>query len=218
MEHLKVRIIRPSYRRLKQIQKAIKTNILSKVILPNNIHGGVKKKSNKTNAKAHQGNKYIFATDLQEFFPSITHKQVFTMFLGLGYSNYIAHWLTKLTSCGFELPQGTPTSTHLANLVFLAIDKKLTIFCKKNQITYTRFVDDLTFSSQQDFSTLTNEILSFVTSAVFKISQRKSQYKGKQSITGVLVFPNYIDAPQKIKAKAKQEKLNKGKPTEMAQF
>jgi len=201
----KKRTIRPSYTRLKQIQKSIKVNILSKIELPINIQGGVKKKSNITNAKRHQGNKYQFATDLQDFFPSVSHKQIFKLFLGLGCSNHMAHWLTKLTSIEFELPQGTPTSTAIANLIFLETDKKLIALCDANQITYTRFVDDLTFSSQKDFRSLTSEILDIVRSSGFKISYRKTKYEGDQTLTGIKVFNNYIDAPDKIKEKAKAE-------------
>ena len=202
----KQRIIRPSFKRLKQIQKLIKINILGKVELPDNIQGGIKKKSNITNAKKHQGNKYQFATDLQDFFPSITHKQIYNLFLSLGYSNHIAHWLTKLTSIEFELPQGTPTSTAIANLVFYEIDKKLIILSKTNGITYTRFVDDLTFSSSQDFRSLTVQMLDIVRAGGFNISYRKTKYQGNQTLTGIIVFNNYIDAPDKIKSKAKEEK------------
>ncbi len=201
----KKRIIRPSYSRLKQIQKSIKINILSKIKLPENIQGGVKKKSNITNAKKHQGNKYQFSTDLQDFFPSVTHKQIFKLFLDLGYSNHIAYWLTKLTSIEFELPQGTPTSTAIANLVFIETDKKLIALCNENKITYTRFVDDLTFSGPKDFQSLTNEILDIVKGSGFKISYRKTKYEGDQTLTGIKVFNNYIDAPDKIKEKAKAE-------------
>lgn len=201
----KERVIRPSYNRLKAIQASIKTNILSKVELPDNIQGGVKKKSNISNAKKHQGNKYVFATDLQDFFPSINHKQIFVLFLQLGYSKYIAHWLTKLTSIEFELPQGTPTSTAIANLVFLNIDKKLIELSKENRLTYTRFVDDLVFSSSKDFRHLTNPIIGFIKSGGFKISYRKTKYEGDQLITGIKVFNNYIDAPDKIKSSAKNE-------------
>lgn len=61
----KKRIIRPSKKRLKIIQSKIKDRILSKIELPNNVHGGVKKRSNISNAKPHQGNKYVFVTDLK---------------------------------------------------------------------------------------------------------------------------------------------------------
>lgn len=202
---LKLRPIRPSLKRLKVIQKAIKNKILAPIPLPKNIHGGVKRKSNITNAKPHQGNKYKFTTDLLGFYPSVKYDQVFSRFLSLGYSAHFAHWLTKLTTWKYELPQGTSTSPHLANLVFLEIDDKLIPFSKANNLTYTRYVDDLTFSSQQDFKPVLNEILGIITSCDYKISYRKTSYQGDQTVTGIDVFNNFIDAPQKIKDKAKNE-------------
>lgn len=202
---VKKRTIRPSLFMLKKIQKRIKTTILDKVILPPNILGGVKGKTNILNAKLHQGNKYIFCTDLQEFFPGINHRQIHNMFLKLGYSQHVAHWLTKLTSIEFELPQGTPTSTAIANIVFLPVDKRLIALCKTAGITYTRYVDDLTFSSPKDFRPLISEMLSYVTETGFKISYRKTSYQGEQLITGIKVHNNYIDSPDKIKKKVLAE-------------
>lgn len=203
---IKQRAIRPSLNRLKIIQKAIKIKILAPIPLPENIHGGVKGKSNISNAKPHQGNKYQFTTDLQEFYPNVKYDQVYHTFLSHGYSDHFAHWLTKLTTWKYELPQGTPTSPHLANLVFLDIDKSLIPFCKINNLTYTRYVDDLTFSSQQDFKSLLNNLLEIIKSSDFKISYRKTSYKGDQTVTGINVFNNFIDAPQKIIDKSHTEK------------
>ena len=202
---VKQRTIRPSLFTLKKIQKRIKKVILDAVKFPANIQGGVKGKTNILNAKRHQGNKYIFCTDLQEFYPGINHRQIHDMYLKLGYSKYIAHWLTKLTSIEFELPQGTPTSTAIANIVFLTVDKKLIDICKSADITYTRYVDDLTFSSPKDFRSLIDSILSTVTGGGFKISYRKTSYQGEQLITGIKVHNNYIDSPDKIKKKVMEE-------------
>lgn len=206
---IKERTIRPSLKELKIIQSNIKNRILTPIELPDCIHGGVKKKSNITNAKPHQGNKFQFTTDLQEFYPNITSQRVYDTFCNLKFTNHFSHWLTILTTWKYELPQGTPTSTHIANLVFLPTDIKLIELCKANNITYTRYVDDLTFSSQQDFRHLLNEILNIVTSNEFKLSYRKTKYKGNQTITGVNVFLNKIDAPEKIKQKAKLEEETK---------
>lgn len=202
---VKERIIRPSLKELKVIQRRIKDKILVPISLPLNVHGGVRKKSNITNAKPHQGKKYQFTTDLQEFYPNITSQRVYDTFLELGFSTHFSHCLTKLTTWKFELPQGTPTSTHIANLVFLKTDMELIELCNKNDITYTRYVDDLTFSSQQDFRHLLNDILEIVTSNDFKLSYRKTHYKGNQTITGIEVFLNKIAAPKKIIKKAKLE-------------
>jgi RNA-directed DNA polymerase len=195
-------------RKLKVIQSLIKDKILVPITLPDNIHGGVKGKNNVTNAKPHQGKKYKFTTDLQNFYPSIKHKQVYNTFILLGYSDHLAHWLTKLTTWKYELPQGTPTSTHIANLVFLETDKKLIELAERHNLTYTRYVDDLTFSSQQDFKSILNDILNIVQESGFNISYRKTKYSGNQVVTGIEIFNNSIDVPKKIKVKAKEEKLS----------
>lgn len=206
---IKQRTIRPSLKELKVIQTNIKNRILAPIELPNCVHGGVKKRSNISNAKPHQGNKYQFTTDLQEFYPNIDFQRVYNTFIGLKFSPHYAHWLTKLTTWKYELPQGTPTSTHIANLVFLETDIKLIDLCNKHGITYTRYVDDLTFSSQQDFRHTLNDILHIVTSGSFKLSYRKTKYSGNQTITGINVFLNKIDAPEKIIEKANAEKDTK---------
>lgn len=206
---VKQRIIRPSLKELKVIQKNIKDKILSPITLPDCVHGGVKGRSNITNAKPHQGNKYKFATDLQEFYPNISSQRVYDTFLSLGFSPHYSHWLTKLTTWKYELPQGTPTSTHIANLVFLETDLQLINLCKQNNITYTRYVDDLTFSSQQDFRPVLNDILNIVTENNFKLSYRKTKYSGDQTITGIDVFLHKIDAPKKIIEKAEIEVVSK---------
>ncbi len=204
----KMRVIRPSLRRLKEIQSSIKKRILSEIQLPDNIHGGVKGKSNITNAKPHQGKKFKFTTDLKDFYPSVKSTKVYNSFLLLGFSNHIAHWLTKLTTWRYELPQGTPTSTHVSNIAFLETDRKLIAFSKQHNLTYTRYIDDLTFSSQQDFKSMLGDILEIIKSDDFNINYRKTIYSvGPTSVTGIDVFNNFIDAPLKIKIKVKEEAL-----------
>jgi len=203
---LKMRIIRPSKGKLKIIQKKIKSNILSEIFLPENVHGGVRRRSNISNAKPHQGKKYQFTTDLQNFYPSIKSKQVYDCFLKLGFSNHFASYITKLSTWKGEVPQGAPTSTAVSNLVFLKTDIELIDFCNKNEITYTRYIDDLTFSSQKDFRDLIPELMKMVTKSGFKVSFRKTLYSGNQNITGIDVFLNKIDAPKKIKEKVNDEK------------
>jgi len=201
---VKKRTIRPSLKELKVIQRAIKERILVPITMPPNIHGGVKKKSNITNAKPHQGKKFQFTTDLQDFYPSIKYKRVYDTFLKFKFSNHYSHWLTKFTTWKFELPQGTPTSTHVSNIVFLETDYRLIEFCNRYDITYTRYVDDLTFSSQKCFKQHLQTLLEIVLDSGFKLSHRKTKYEGFQNITGIDVFNNYIDAPKKILEKTKE--------------
>lgn len=190
---------------LKLAQKRIKINIIDKVELPTNVHGGIKGRSNITNAKIHQGHKYLFETDLQEFYPNISKEVVYQTFLELGYSSHFSHWLTKLTTKDNQLPQGSPASLGISNLVFMKTDIKLNQFCRANSITFTRYVDDLTFSSQRNFGDKIQEILNIVINDNFKISRRKTVYDSKQTITGIQTFLNKIDAPQHLIEKSRHE-------------
>ncbi|UZU00097.1 reverse transcriptase family protein [Chryseobacterium fluminis] len=203
---VKKRYIRPSFLKLKTLQNNIKINILEKISLPSNVHGGVKKNNNITNAKKHQGKKYVLTTDLQEFFPSVKSPMVYQTFIDLGFNEQFAFYITRFVTWKGELPQGTPTSTHIANIVFLKIDNQLITFCRQYDITYTRFVDDLTFSSQQDFHHVISDILEIVKSCGFRLSMRKTKYSGNQIITGIKVFNHKIDAPEKIIEKVEIEK------------
>ncbi len=204
---IKERIIRPSKTRLKKIQSKIKDRILSDIKLPNNVHGGVKKKSNISNAKPHQGKKYIFTTDLKDFYPSIKAKKIHRAFIELGFNKQFAFYITKLTTWKGELPQGTPTSTHISNIIFLETDYKLIKICEEQGIIYTRYIDDLTFSSQKDFQDLIPIFLKIVQESGLKISRRKTFYNGNQNVTGINIFLNKIDAPEKIILKANEEEV-----------
>jgi len=190
---------------LKAVQSRIKSKVLSEIKLPDNVHGGVKGRSNITNAKPHQGNKCRFTTDLQEFYPNIKTKQVYEALIARGFSCHTSHWLTRLTTLDNEVPQGAPTSTAISNLVFFETDIKLINLCTQNEIVYTRYVDDLTFSSQKDFGHLIKAIITIVSDSHFKINYRKTKYSGMQPVTGIDIFLNKIDGTEKIIEKAKRE-------------
>jgi RNA-directed DNA polymerase len=204
---IKKRVIRPSKTKLKIIQSRINERILNLIDLPNNIHGGRKKHSNVTNAKPHQGKKYILTTDLKHFYPSVSYKTVYNSFLKLGFNKQCAFYLTRLTTWKEELPQGTPTSTHISNIIFLETDLKLIEVCKGLNITYTRYIDDLTFSAPYDFQDFIEGILEIIKDSGLKISWRKTLYSNKQTITGIKIYLNKIGAPEKILNKVEEEKL-----------
>ncbi|MDO6434799.1 reverse transcriptase family protein [Flavitalea sp. BT771] len=193
---------------LKTVQSRINKNIFSRVRFLPNVHGGTKKKSNITNAKEHQGNKYLFGTDLTDFYPNIKASQVYSALIKRGYSPHFAHWLTRLTTTNDEVPQGAPTSNSVSNLVFFETDIQLAAFCKENNITYTRYVDDLTFSSPQNFGPLIENILLLISNNKFKVNHRKTDYARYQLITGIKIFLFKIDGSDKIIEKAKEELLN----------
>lgn len=196
----KTRIFNPSKRRLKIIQTRILRNILSQLEMPDYTFGAMRGKDNVGNAKRHQGKKFIFTTDLKDFFPSINHTRVFEMFRDFKFSPSVSKILTQLVTYKGRLPQGAPTSPTIANLTFVKLGKNLELFAKENKITFTSFIDDLTFSSPIDFKDKVPMILKAITDDGFKISHNKTNYKTKDpKVTGVPVKNNWLAVPKSIK-------------------
>ena len=199
---VKKRVLNPSLRRLKEIQKRIQKNILCKLEIPDYAFGAVKGRDNVMNARKHQGKKFIFTTDLRDFFPSITNRKVFEMFLSFDFSPTVARLLTKLTTYKGKLPQGVPTSSTISNLVFIRTGKKLARFAKDNRITFTTFIDDLTFSAPISFKEKAGQMIDLIQEDGFRISHNKTNYKTRNPVvTGVVVKNNNLALPDSYKIK-----------------
>ena len=191
--NIKKRTINSSKGDLKNIQSRIYRFLLSNISLPNFFYGGVKGKNNILNARFHQGNKYIFTTDLKSFFPSISHKQVYTTLVTLQFTPDIARILTRLITRDGQVPQGIPTSTLIANLVFLPTGQKISDLAMQHKIKFSIYVDDMTLSSSKDFKHLIPEFLRILSDNGFKISHNKTFYKTRNPVvTGVVVHNNKL--------------------------
>ena len=113
------------------------------------------------------------------------------MFCNYGFSPDVSKILTELTTYKGHLPQGAPTSPLLANLVGMNFDLPIIQICKDNGIIYTRYVDDLWFSSHDDIEHLIPSILEILRDKGFLYSYSKTYYKkGKIEGTGVLIKTN----------------------------
>lgn len=192
----------PSTTLLKTVQKRIYNSLLKTIKLPAYAFGGIAKRDNILNAKMHQGNKFFFNTDLRNFYPGITHKQIFEMFVKNNFSPTIAQILTKLTTFKGMLPQGTPTSLYLANLAFVCAGREIEELVQNHGLTFTTFVDDITVSGKTDFQPLVNDILKIITDKGFKISHDKTFYQTKlPKVTNVIVKNNGLYLPDSYREK-----------------
>ncbi len=197
-----VRVINPSIRTLKIVQKKICNLLNSKIKPATYAFGSTKGRSCVMNARFHQGNKYIFQTDLRGFFPSITSKEVYRMFVRFGFSPDVASILTRLTTYKGYIPQGAPTSSLVANLVFTKTGNILADYCKQHGLKFSTYVDDMTISGPSDFQELIPEILDIIRHDGYTISHTKTTYRTNHpEITGAKVGNNYIDITDKLKAK-----------------
>lgn len=134
---------------LKNIQQTIKREILDQVTFPHYLTGSIKGRDYKTNATIHQGASIVIAEDIGSFFPSTSSERIFDVWRNFfRFSPEVAECLTKLTTRHGELPQGSITSSQLANLVFWRDEPSLYGKLSAEGMVYSRYVDDVVVSSK----------------------------------------------------------------------
>jgi RNA-directed DNA polymerase len=188
---------------LKLIQKRLNYFLqhIYYTLKPDCVHGFVntpigeeKVSSIVSNAMPHVGKRYLLNIDLKDFFDTITAKrvkQVLFSQLELNANEVLVNGIVLLSTYKGKLPTGAPTSPVMANMVCLGLDYDLLRFCEAKGITYTRYADDLSFSSDNYFSEEhTSEIRSLVGKHEFVINEKKFRLlssKSKQTVTGLIV-------------------------------
>ena len=193
---------------LRIIQRWILDKILKNMYISQYAMGFCKNKSIVTNAKYHLGKTCVINVDLKDFFPSITQKQIFNIFYYYGYTIDVSYMLSRLCTCEGRLPQGAPTSPCLSNIVCLKLDKRLSEVSKRFKAEYTRYADDITFSSNSDISNILPIVKEIIQNEGFHLNEKKTRIlfkHQKQEVTGLLVNGNQIRVDKKYIKKFKQE-------------
>jgi retron-type reverse transcriptase len=165
-----------------------------------------------TNASQHMNSSVVINADLKDFFPSITFVRVKGLFESLGYSPAVATILALLcTECPRtslqlagtiyhaasgprSLPQGACTSPALSNLIATKLDRRMSAMALKLGWRYSRYADDLTWSTTGEPSPSIGYVLGRIRHIAqdegFELNhdktriQRQSQ---RQTVTGVVV-------------------------------
>jgi RNA-directed DNA polymerase len=118
-------------------------------------HGFERNRSIMTNASVHKRRRYVLNLDLEDFFPSINFGRVRGFFIKdkhFALSEAVATAIAQIACHENELPQGSPSSPVVSNLIGHLLDTRLARFAKKHKCTYSRYADDITFSTnKKDF-------------------------------------------------------------------
>ena len=170
-------------------------------------HGFITNRSCVTNANQHIGKRFVLNIDLENFFDTIHFGRVQGLFKNkpFNFNNEVATFIAKLVCENGKLPQGAPTSPVISNIICYKMDKKLAYLARKNRCVYTRYADDITFSTNSDkfpsqiayeqFNevVLSNKLIDIINGGYdtgFRINTTKTRLSKKmmrQEITGITV-------------------------------
>lgn len=180
--------------------------ILKAVYTPSDYAMGfVEGRSVVTNADIHKGQNYVFNIDIKDFFPSIVQsrvwkrlqlqpiclkKSVASILAGLCSMKFVA----EDGSVHYVLPQGSPTSPILTNMICDKLDRRLAGLAKRFRLKYSRYADDITFSSQENVYQLDGdfrkELKRIIEEQGFKMNEAKTRLQkrgSRQEVTGIIV-------------------------------
>ncbi|PFG11412.1 RNA-directed DNA polymerase [Marinobacter sp. LV10MA510-1] len=167
-------------------------------------HGFERERSIITNARIHRAKKNVLNLDLADFFGSFNFGRVRGFFIAnrdFKLDPHTATIIAQIACYKDTLPQGSPCSPVIANLITSSLDIKLSKLAKRNGCSYTRYADDITFSTRKkSFSiaivkdieniTLGSKLLGEIRRAGFSVNPKKTrlQFKdSRQEATGLVI-------------------------------
>lgn len=113
-------------------------------------HGFQRHQSIITNSRPHRSRLFVFNIDLDDFFPTIHIGRIIGFFQknrNFALHEEVAVTIAQICTFKGKLPQGAPTSPVVSNLICQALDLRLSRLANKYGCSYTRYADDITFSS-----------------------------------------------------------------------
>lgn len=170
---------------LKSAQKWILNNILAKIDVHKSAHAYEQGRSVKKMMLVHKAKRYSVRLDLSNCFDNIRIDQVYNVFVNAGYFSHVSALLASVCFCESGIAQGAPTSGSILNRIMRACDDDIFEYCAVRKVYYSRYADDLIFSSNSliDVESLVQYVSSVLRSTGQKINKSKTRVMGR-SIMG----------------------------------
>lgn len=176
---------------LMKIQRNILHHILEQISVSEYARAYYPGASLLSNALPHVGSPRVLKLDLKDFFGTITYPMVYARAFPREYFPPAAASLLSYLCCYRDyLPQGAPTSAAVSNLVMKPFDDYMGKWCRGQEIVYTRYCDDMTFSGDFDAHAVQRKARGFLEAMGFALNDRKTQILPswrRQKVTGVVV-------------------------------
>jgi RNA-directed DNA polymerase len=167
------------------------------------------------NALRHKRRRWVLNLDIEDFFPSFNFGRVRGFFLkdkSFELNSEVATTIAQIACDGTALPQGSPCSPVISELISQILDIRLVRLAKEFGVTYSRYADDITFStSQKEFPAalamvdptnpsvwhLSEKLVGKITNSGFKINNSKTrmQFRGSRQIVTGLVVNEKVNIP-----------------------
>lgn len=146
---ISTRRIKSPIKPLKEIQKKLARDLLDTYSTPLNVYGYVKGRDVVEKAEKHVGQRWVARIDLENFFGTFNFGRVRGMFRSkpFCFPDALATVLAQLCVDSNELPQGAPTSPVISNILMWRLDARLRRMAREHRCVYTRYADDLVFST-----------------------------------------------------------------------
>ncbi len=176
---------------LKKVQRAIVQSLLEFENVSFHAKAYKYNSSITKNASPHVGKKKILKLDIYRFFDNISYSTVKEkVFPAEKYSEQIRILLSMLCYYNEALPQGAPTSPIITNILMREFDNVLGEWCKKRNVDYTRYCDDMTFSGSFDEKEIIDYVIPLLCGFGLILNDKKTKVftsSQKQIVTGIVV-------------------------------
>lgn len=190
--------------RLKTIQSRLAKELLKAYPDRHCVHGFAKGKSIRSNAQCHLHKRWVVNIDLKDFFPSIHFGRVVGVLKAkpFSFSDRLAREIANICCCNKTLPQGAPTSPIISNFVCWRLDNQLYKLARSCKCVYSRYADDITFSTglkelppeigivKDGTLQLSPLLQSIIEGNCFELNPDKIRYaksNNRQEVTGLIV-------------------------------
>ena len=176
---------------LKYVQRQINKVLLC--YMPSSVYATAYEygKSILSNAQPHIGKRYMLKLDIDDFFGTVKYTRVKdSAFPREHFAENLRILLARLCYNGEGLPQGAATSPKIANLVLSNFDERIGIWCADRGIAYTRYCDDMTFSSDMPLAGVYKHARDELFKEGFLLNKSKTRYidsDHRQQVTGIVV-------------------------------
>lgn len=188
---------------LYRVQRALTRHVLAKIDIETEICGYRKGRHNINVAAEISGAEFVGIVDIRKFHPSITVDHV-----ALALSKHGIPWpnadrIARMVTFRGRLPQGAPSSNHIANIVLDSIMRRSILpFARKRRVKIRNFGDDIAFAAPHKIAVeqCVRHAIKAIEDSGFRSNEkcRSSEHRGESRLfIGCATGRNRPDYPRK---------------------